>query len=130
MENLNSRQILSGKNKVIAFVLFFFIIGLVWQLLRQRNINSEGVYIIAWITKTETFKGGYISSLKYYYNDQEYFVRVRSERGAEKVGEAYFIKVLPDHPKNIVLLEDHQVPNCLLTDTGPKTGWTKLPVCQ
>lgn len=130
MEDLNSKQFSGGKNQLIAFVLFFFIIGLVWQLIRQRNIEKEGVFVIARVINTDTMKGGFLTRLKYHFNNHEYEATVRSKYGSESIGDAYFIKVLPGAPGGeIVYLENQSVPPCLLKVQMLSTGWKKIPDC-
>lgn len=116
------------KEQLIAFLIFFFAIGAIWKIFKKDTTDKE-VYSIAWITKVDSVDGGFLATLGYNFEGQEYQVGVKSKHGSESIGKAYFIKLLSKEPTKIIFLEDNRVPDCLLEKKLPSAGWEKIPGC-
>ena len=119
----------SENRRMLLFILFVIVVGILWRILTRREIDSNGVYVRAEVINTETFKSGYIATLRYLYMKQTFVKRTRSERGREQVGDLYLIKILPNNPRSLIFLEDDPVPACLKDSVNPDLGWKKIPEC-
>jgi hypothetical protein len=116
-----------------GMLLLFFIVVIsvgVYQFLLRKRISTEGVYSKCIVIKSEGFKGGILTTVRYSYKGKAYEGGIHSEKGREKAGDAYFIKILPEKPDAVVFLEDNPVPDCLLAIQVPPEGWKELPICK
>jgi hypothetical protein len=90
----------------------------------------EGVYLKCIVIKSEGYKGGILTTVRYSYKGKSYKGMVHSEKGMERAGDVYFIKILPHKPDAVAFLENNPVPNWLLTVESPSEGWKELPERQ
>ena len=116
-----------SKRKPLLFLIVFVLVAGVWQVVSRQKINQGGVIIKATILKTETIKGGFLTTLSYSYTI--FRKVVRNKYGHQKVGDLYFIQDLPKKPDEMIFLEDYPVPPCLASIDSPKEGWNKIPSC-
>jgi hypothetical protein len=117
------------KNRPLLFLILFVLVAATWQIVSRQKINQAGVIIKASILKTETIKGGFLTTLSYRYADRIFKKVVRSKNGNQEAGDLYFIQVLPKKPDEVILFEDYPVPPCLALIDPPKEGWKKIPSC-
>jgi hypothetical protein len=96
---------------MMALLFFLVLIASVWQFLVRDEIQNKPVYIKASVIKTETFKGGYVTTLCYKFSNKTYIGLVRTKYGKEQAGDLCFIKVLPKNPEEIIFFEDSPVPD-------------------
>lgn len=117
------------RSMLLVFFIVIICVG-VYQFWLRKKVNTEGVYLKCTVIKSEGYKGGILTTVRYSYKGKSYKGMVHSEKGREKAGDAYFIKILLHKPEAVVFLEDNPVPDCLLTVGPPSEGWKKLPKCQ
>src|SRR5687768_8533443 len=92
------------KNRTLFLFMAVMAVIAIWQFLQRENINNSGVILKALILKTETMKGGFMTTLKYEYMNRSFIKSTRSKYGNSKKGDFYFIKVLPNDPHEMILL--------------------------
>lgn|SRR5574343_1648079 len=128
MDLLSKEKLTEKRN----FILFFIIavLGLIaHQFWIRQSVNNNGIYLKCKVINSEGYKGGILTTISYSYKTKAYRVMVHSEFGREKIGEQYFIKVLPSNPDVVLFLENNPVPDCLLQKDTPVEGWKQMPAC-
>lgn len=123
------KNVYRENRKLWIFIGCCVVVDLSYQLLVRTKINRSGVYIQATVVKSEGYKGGILTTLKYFFRDKGYEGRVHSGK-KQSAGDRYFIRILPNDPHSVIFLENNPVPPCLLNIAVPYDGWDTIPNCK
>lgn len=115
--------------QILGFFLLVSLLIMIWQWRSEMVISSNGVYTKCIIKSVLAYKGGVRIEIDYFFKNEKFSALLNYSGDGIKVGEQYFIKLLPENPKafnfdNII------IPECLLNKQPPFNGWTKLPTCD
>ena len=128
--NANEEGLLNEKRSIIVFLFLGILVFESYKIFLKKEIRKNGVYVKAEIIDSKGNKGGVTTTVKYFFNGHLYEGRVSSSHGKEKVGTIYILKLLPNDPTVIALLDDKPVPDCLFATEVPLDGWKEIPGCK
>ncbi|MDI3318388.1 hypothetical protein [Pinibacter soli] len=112
-----------------GFLIIITMLGL-YKVYLNNRINTYGVYLKGTLVDVEGRKGGLNITIKYLFDGKEYNnTRGTSHLNSNDIGKQFFIKLVPDKPNQIVVLEENPVPDCLLNIDSPTGGWKTIPNC-
>jgi len=118
-----------NRTKGLLFLLIFVVLGISYQILLQKQIGAEGVYIKGTVVNVEGRKNGIMITLRYKFRNKFYEGRMGGQFGKQDIGKQFFVQILPPNPADILLLDDKPVPECLTFFDAPLEGWQELPSC-
>ena len=111
----------------VLIVLFVFTAILATNyFINLAHIDKNGVYVLARVFEVSDYRQGYkCSKYEYFYKRHRY---VGGGCGNwDRIGDLYFLEIMPTDPNNHHQLEFTHVPFCLTMDSVPEMGWNTLP---
>lgn len=112
---------------IVVCLLILSII--LYDVYETKKIERDGIITIAKVDKYETNVSGGDMHISIFYKQKEY-KSVINTICIKCTGKYYFVKILDQDPgKNVILLDNIIVPQCLLSKPIPYDGWKEIPKC-
>lgn len=112
----------------IVVVLLLFLIG---NAFTSSKIDKNGVFVMGEITELHRGKSGLLVKGWALYNNE--VLNINAKPGfvyKVYVGKRFFIKLLPENPKEFDYVIDREVPPCIDSAKNMGVVWKKFPVCD
>lgn len=112
---------------MIAAAIIWMSVNIIQGKDAQQDLEREGKYTLARITKIKGAKSGRWVTVEFNYNGNKITTEAKNETIPQSwIGEKIFIKFLPSRPVESEFLDGIGVPDSLAN--LPPTIWDSLPV--
>ena len=117
-----------AKKYIVLIVLFVFTGILATNyFINLSKINKNGVYVLGRVIEVSEYRvNTKCSKYVYFYKEKRYIGEGCGNW--DRIGDLYFLKIIPSDPNNHHQLEFTHVPYCLTMDSVPVDGWKVLPL--
>lgn len=112
---------------IVVVVLLF----LIRNAFTSSEIDKNGVFVMGEITELHRSKNGLLVKGWASYNNEIFNISAKPGFTYKvHVGKRFFIKLLPDNPKDFDYVIDREVPSCVDSAKNMGVVWKEFPVCD
>lgn len=112
---------------ILTLALFICLVGIIVSQYNVTRLKKSGVFVVGKLYKrTPSGKNSGGLFYKYNYKNKEYTYIMTAGVSPNIDSFKYFI-ILPQNPKIVRRVEEHDVPWCIELSNMPSEGWKEIP---